>query len=131
MISRIQPTATPFRQPIVTFSSNCPESDHDSVHSPTNALSVNKTPSSSQMLVPVPSMDLLALVPRRKLRQSELSQRRIRRPFSVAEVEALVEAVEKLGTGRSVLVAPLSIITLFHPVFLYESMAYFLQMARR
>ncbi|XP_020103333.1 telomere repeat-binding protein 5 [Ananas comosus] len=99
-LARIQPTATPFRQPIVTFSSNCPESDHDSVHSPTNALSVNKTPSSSQMLVPVPSMDLLDLVPRRKLRQSELSQRRIRRPFSVAEVEALVEAVEKLGTGR-------------------------------
>nr|2AJE_A Chain A, telomere repeat-binding protein [Arabidopsis thaliana] len=27
-------------------------------------------------------------------------QRRIRRPFSVAEVEALVQAVEKLGTGR-------------------------------
>nr|2QHB_A Chain A, Telomere binding protein TBP1 [Nicotiana glutinosa]2QHB_B Chain B, Telomere binding protein TBP1 [Nicotiana glutinosa] len=26
--------------------------------------------------------------------------RRIRRPFSVAEVEALVEAVEHLGTGR-------------------------------
>jgi hypothetical protein len=27
-------------------------------------------------------------------------RRRIRRPFSVAEVEALVEAVERLGTGR-------------------------------
>ncbi|CAN4090075.1 unnamed protein product [Withania somnifera] len=31
---------------------------------------------------------------------SELPQRRTRRPFSVAEVEALVEAVEQLGTGR-------------------------------
>lgn len=30
----------------------------------------------------------------------EVSQRRIRRPFSVSEVEALVEAVETLGTGR-------------------------------
>lgn len=29
-----------------------------------------------------------------------VAQRRIRRPFSVSEVEALVEAVEKLGTGR-------------------------------
>lgn len=35
-----------------------------------------------------------------KNRCSELSQRRTRRPFSVAEVEALVEAVEQLGTGR-------------------------------
>ncbi|KAJ8562735.1 hypothetical protein K7X08_031187 [Anisodus acutangulus] len=32
--------------------------------------------------------------------RSELSQRRTRRPFSAAEVEALVEAVEQLGTGR-------------------------------
>ncbi|KAL5717318.1 hypothetical protein ACHQM5_010344 [Ranunculus cassubicifolius] len=39
--------------------------------------------------------------PCRKSRQTELnSQRRIRRPFSVPEVEALVQAVEKLGTGR-------------------------------
>lgn len=35
-----------------------------------------------------------------KNRCSEHSQRRTRRPFSVAEVEALVEAVEQLGTGR-------------------------------
>ncbi|MCE0481453.1 hypothetical protein HAX54_039225 [Datura stramonium] len=35
-----------------------------------------------------------------KISRSELSQRRTRRPFSVAEVEALVEAVEELGTGR-------------------------------
>lgn len=34
-------------------------------------------------------------------KRSELSQqRRTRRPFSVYEVEALVEAVETLGTGR-------------------------------
>ncbi|XP_071706499.1 telomere repeat-binding protein 4-like [Rutidosis leptorrhynchoides] len=33
-------------------------------------------------------------------KRSELSQRRTRRPFSVSEVEALVEAVETLGTGR-------------------------------
>lgn len=36
----------------------------------------------------------------RKSKRSEVAQRRIRRPFSVAEVEALVQAVEKLGTGR-------------------------------
>lgn len=42
----------------------------------------------------------LALVPLNKCRGSEIGKRRIRRPFSVAEVEALVHAVEKLGTGR-------------------------------
>lgn len=43
----------------------------------------------------------LALVPlNHKSRGSEMGKRRIRRPFSVAEVEALVHAVEKLGTGR-------------------------------
>ncbi|EPS62631.1 hypothetical protein M569_12160 [Genlisea aurea] len=41
-----------------------------------------------------------ALVPFRKSKRSESAQRRIRRPFTVAEVEALVQAVEKLGTGR-------------------------------
>lgn len=35
--------------------------------------------------------------------QNPVNKRRMRRPFSVAEVETLVEAVEKLGTGRLVL----------------------------
>ncbi|KAF5729600.1 hypothetical protein HS088_TW21G01767 [Tripterygium wilfordii] len=54
-------------------------------------------------LVPVPAMNIetLAMVPaNRKPRRSECVQRRTRRPFSVAEVEALVHAVEELGTGR-------------------------------
>lgn len=43
----------------------------------------------------------LALVPlNHKNPCSELGKRRIRRPFTVTEVEALVQAVEKLGTGR-------------------------------
>ncbi|KAL8118898.1 hypothetical protein AgCh_016403 [Apium graveolens] len=53
--------------------------------------------------VPMPPMNLkaLAIVPlNQKAKRSDLSQRRTRRPFSVSEVEALVEAVEKLGTGR-------------------------------
>ncbi|KAF5792768.1 putative transcription regulator Homeodomain-LIKE family [Helianthus annuus] len=36
----------------------------------------------------------------RKPKGAEVAQRRIRRPFSVFEVEALVKVVEKLGTGR-------------------------------
>ncbi|KAL3850660.1 hypothetical protein ACJIZ3_012542 [Penstemon smallii] len=58
----------------------------------------------SRALVPVhttkPDDASLGVVPFRKSKQCESGQRRIRRPFTVAEVEALVQAVEKLGTGR-------------------------------
>ncbi|KAI4372978.1 hypothetical protein MLD38_011154 [Melastoma candidum] len=47
------------------------------------------------------AMEPLAVVPpNQKTKRSELPQRRIRRPFSVTEVEALVHAVEEVGTGR-------------------------------
>lgn len=78
------------------------ESDHDSAPSPTD-MSIDKSTKDSKALVTVPAMSVeaLAVVPvHRKPKRSELVQRRIRRPFSVAEVEALVQAVEKLGTGR-------------------------------
>ncbi|KAJ4970447.1 hypothetical protein NE237_003546 [Protea cynaroides] len=94
------PIASP--DPPVTNISNCVESDHDSVPSPTD-MSADKTTSDSRALVAVPalSVEALAVVPfNRKSRRSEMVQRRIRRPFSVSEVEALVQAVEKLGTGR-------------------------------
>lgn len=66
-------------------------------------MSASKSTTDSKALVPVPAMSVeaLAVVPvHRKSKRSEMAQRRIRRPFSVAEVEALVQAVEKLGTGR-------------------------------
>ncbi|KDP42252.1 hypothetical protein JCGZ_02982 [Jatropha curcas] len=78
------------------------ESDHDSAPSPTD-MSIDKVTTDSKALVPVPEMNIEALtvVPgHRKSKRSEIVQRRIRRPFSVSEVEALVQAVEKLGTGR-------------------------------
>lgn len=65
---------------------------------------VDKLTPASLALVPVParSTEPLAVVPvSQKTRCSELVQRRTRRPFSVSEVEALVQAVEELGTGRS------------------------------
>lgn len=78
---------------------------HERVHE--NAFSTdvssNKYATDSKALVSVPAMSLeaLAVVPaHRKPKQAEFAQRRIRRPFSVAEVEALVQAVEKIGTGR-------------------------------
>ncbi|KAL8171577.1 hypothetical protein V2J09_023381 [Rumex salicifolius] len=62
----------------------------------------NEPLSDSKALVPVPEiLESLAVVPvTTKVRCSEIGQRRTRRPFTVSEVEALVEAVEKLGTGR-------------------------------
>lgn len=74
---------------------NINESDHD--------MSVDdKSGLDSRALVTVPASNTseLAMVPVRKSKGAEVGQRRIRRPFSVSEVEALVEAVEKLGTGR-------------------------------
>ncbi|CAN6230811.1 unnamed protein product [Urochloa humidicola] len=82
---------------------NYQSSDHDSVHSPRGISSPNKFSTNSRALVPVPAADpdAGAIVPVNKSKRSpEQGQRRIRRPFSVAEVEALVLAVEKLGTGR-------------------------------
>ncbi|KAK7257817.1 hypothetical protein RIF29_32063 [Crotalaria pallida] len=78
------------------------ESDHDSAPSPIKA-SVGKGRTDSKSLDTVPEMgeEELAMVPvPQKSKRSENMQRRIRRPFSVDEVEALVQAVEKLGTGR-------------------------------
>lgn len=67
--------------------------------------STNNNMSKCRALVAVPAinMEALAVVPFwRKSGNPDFAQRRIRRPFSVLEVEALVQAVEKLGTGRFV-----------------------------
>ncbi|CAH2053893.1 unnamed protein product [Thlaspi arvense] len=66
-------------------------------------VSVDEPSSDLRALVPLPALEVkaLAIVPlNQKPKRTELSQRRTRRPFSVAEVEALVHAVEELGTGR-------------------------------
>ncbi|KAK9168410.1 hypothetical protein Syun_000550 [Stephania yunnanensis] len=66
-------------------------------------MSVDKLVPNSRALVDVPSSNAepLAVVSlHSKSKRAELVQRRTRRPFSVSEVEALVQAVEKLGTGR-------------------------------
>lgn len=77
-------------------------SDPCSVHSLVE-MPAQETSASSQAIVPVasPNLEALAIVPLCKSKRSDIGQRRIRRPFSIAEVEALVEAVEHLGTGRS------------------------------
>uniref|UniRef100_A0A0R0J921 Uncharacterized protein n=1 Tax=Glycine max TaxID=3847 RepID=A0A0R0J921_SOYBN len=65
--------------------------------------STNNNMSKCRALVAVPAinMEALAVVPFwRKSGNPDFAQRRIRRPFSVLEVEALVQAVEKLRTGR-------------------------------
>ncbi|XP_038680220.1 telomere repeat-binding protein 4-like isoform X2 [Tripterygium wilfordii] len=82
----------------LTNSGNNVECNNESVTS-----DADTTVDHSRALVPVPAMNIeaLAMVPaNQKPRRSEIVQRRTRRPFSVAEVEALVHAVEELGTGR-------------------------------
>ncbi|WOH12390.1 hypothetical protein DCAR_0831893 [Daucus carota subsp. sativus] len=78
------------------------ESNHETAPSVTD-VSTDGTATDSKALVAIPPInaEALAMVPMsQKTKRSDLSQRRIRRPFSVSEVEALVEAVETLGTGR-------------------------------
>ena len=81
---------------------SCAEGDINVVSSIADT-SANNNMSKCHTLVAVPAinMEALAVVPlRRKSGNPDFAQRRIRRPFSVLEVEALVQAVEKLGTGR-------------------------------
>ncbi|KAG6481281.1 hypothetical protein ZIOFF_057877 [Zingiber officinale] len=86
-----------------------PESGHDSIQSQTNASSPEKQTASTLPLVAMPqplNVEAMAIVPlpnKPKIKSCQIAQRRVRRPFTVAEVEALVQAVEKLGTGRFVL----------------------------
>ncbi|KAL7173380.1 hypothetical protein ACSBR2_032781 [Camellia fascicularis] len=96
-----QSTADASPDPPLTNVGNFVDSDHDSAPSPPD-MSIDKSPTDSRALVAVPAMNVeaLSVVPMRKSKRSEAVQRRIRRPFSVSEVEALVQAVEKLGTGR-------------------------------
>ncbi|GFY83600.1 TRF-like 9 [Actinidia rufa] len=78
------------------------ERKHELVPSPTE-VQTEGTSVDSRALVALPEVhvEALAVVPmNQKTKQPELVQRRTRRPFSVSEVEALVEAVEKLGAGR-------------------------------
>lgn len=81
--------------------SNIIESDHDSAPSPPD-VSIDKCLADSKALVATPEMNVepLSAISMRKSKRLDVGQRRIRRPFSVSEVEALVQAVEKLGTGR-------------------------------
>nr|XP_025613904.1 telomere repeat-binding protein 5 isoform X4 [Arachis hypogaea] len=99
---RNQSCSDVFPEHRVTSLGNLVESDQDSALSPVNT-AVYKRLADSRALVTVPEMGVQALsllpVPQ-KSKRPETVQRRIRRPFSVAEVEALVQAVEKLGTGR-------------------------------
>ncbi|KAA8549282.1 hypothetical protein F0562_000966 [Nyssa sinensis] len=96
-----QGTSDASPDPPVTNVGNLIESDHDSAPSPPE-MSIDKSTTDCRALVAVPDMNVeaLAVVPMRKSKQIDVVQRRIRRPFSVTEVEALVQAVEKLGTGR-------------------------------
>lgn len=87
---------------LLTNTGNPVEINHETTSFPTDTISDKLTPDSGALVaVPVRSAEAIAVAPvNQKTRRSELVQRRTRRPFSVSEVEALVQAVEELGTGR-------------------------------
>ncbi|CAM8954932.1 unnamed protein product [Rhodiola kirilowii] len=77
------------------------QTDHNLAPTATDALPEKFQESKALALFPVTRADPLSIVQMvQKTKRSELAQRRTRRPFSTAEVEALVQAVEELGTGR-------------------------------
>ncbi|KAK8490424.1 hypothetical protein V6N13_076439 [Hibiscus sabdariffa] len=96
-----QVTCNPSPEPHMPNLGNFIESNNDYASSPTDMFDKSTTESKALVAVPAMSMETLAVVPvHKKSKQAEVAQRRIRRPFSITEVEALVQAVEKLGTGR-------------------------------
>ncbi|KAJ3682725.1 hypothetical protein LUZ60_012952 [Juncus effusus] len=97
--------------PLSSPSLNCHESDIEWAPSSPVETNIPSSPENNSKAIVVHQMELdspvgnnnaLAVMsPARKSKRVEpVSQRRIRRPFSVGEVEALVSAVEQLGTGR-------------------------------
>ncbi|KNA25070.1 hypothetical protein SOVF_009850 [Spinacia oleracea] len=104
--SQVNPNGDSFaiktpEKPSITYSNRSSGSIKDLVPSTTEL--TDKTVSNSKALVSVPeeSMEALTVVPMsQRSKRPDIGQRRTRRPFSVSEVEALVRAVEKLGTGR-------------------------------
>ncbi|OMP06867.1 hypothetical protein CCACVL1_01420, partial [Corchorus capsularis] len=93
-------TSSAFLVPPGTDCASGAESDLQVVSSLSN---ISADVANPQPLVSIPaiSVEALAVVPfHHRPVHREFVQRRIRRPFSVSEVEALVQAVEKLGTGR-------------------------------
>ncbi|CAH9115646.1 unnamed protein product [Cuscuta epithymum] len=90
----LEPNPSPDTQLLV-----CPEEHSQLYYDSPKPL---KSAAGSRTLVPVSgaNMESRATVPVWKPKRNKAERRRIRRPFSVAEVEALVQAVEKLGTGR-------------------------------
>jgi hypothetical protein len=101
---RPQPgTSYVFSDPPLLYLGSCGESKLNIVPSLAD-ISTGNTMPETQALVAVPAigMEALAVIPFHQKSHSEFARRRIRRPFSVTEVEALVQVVEKLGTGRFV-----------------------------
>ncbi|KAL5102027.1 hypothetical protein RYX36_006354 [Vicia faba] len=87
---------------LVTNTGDLVEINHESASSVDDTIS-GKLTRDSGTLVPIPdnSSEALAAIPvSHNTGHSEIVQRRTRRPFSVSEVEALVQAVEEVGTGR-------------------------------
>ncbi|KAI3811580.1 hypothetical protein L1987_21306 [Smallanthus sonchifolius] len=100
---RYSPAQTVANEVVIRQQADSPMTNSRNITVSHHEMSVDdKSGLDSRALVTVPANNTgeLEVVPVRKLKGAEVAQRRIRRPFSVSEVEALVEAVEKIGTGR-------------------------------
>lgn len=89
--------------PQVTTLVNYVEKNEESLTFPTEGTTEERVVDSKALvLVPPLDAEVISMIPmnEKPTKRYELSQRRTRRPFSVSEVEALVEAVETLGAGR-------------------------------
>ncbi|KAJ3676440.1 hypothetical protein LUZ60_003852 [Juncus effusus] len=97
--SQSRQSLSPSPVPIPTTPVKSHVSDPEPVHSPMEVSSAS--PELALAVVKAEPLDVAAPACARKERQADaMGQRRIRRPFSVGEVEGLVSAVEQLGTGR-------------------------------
>lgn len=88
--------------PVLTKTETDVESNHKlAISHPDAVADITSLDSKAIVVVPAMNAEALAVVPlNQKSRRAEMAQRRTRRPFSVSEVESLVQAVEELGTGR-------------------------------
>ncbi|GMP89382.1 hypothetical protein CsSME_00040994 [Camellia sinensis var. sinensis] len=87
--------------PLLCNSGNLIQGDHDLVESQTNILVGKNTAPMEVIALPAMSVEPLDMSPmHEKSNSSQNVQRRRSEFYSISEVEALVQEVEKLGTGR-------------------------------
>ncbi|KAL7201685.1 hypothetical protein ACSBR1_033396 [Camellia fascicularis] len=101
VVHQVQGTSDTSPDPLLCNLDNDIQGDHDLVESQTNKLIGKNTTSMEVIAFPATSVEQLDVSSvHQKSDSSKNAQRRKSEVFSKSEVEALVQAVEELGTGR-------------------------------